>query len=167
MPDRHLTWRAPVPADADALGRMHFRAWVDTYGPLLPAGWFDERGPEDRIALWTRVLAEPLPPGVRRVAVFAGEVPVAWCAAGPARPHEGVAPVRPEELWGLYVARDHLGTGLGQELATWAVADRPAELWTAEGNERAIAFYRRNGFVLDGTRASSPGFPIAELRMVR
>ncbi|MBM6399447.1 GNAT family N-acetyltransferase [Phycicoccus sonneratiae] len=162
-----LVWRAPTPADAEALGRMHFRAWVDTYGPLLPDGWFDDRGPEDRIALWARVTAEPLPLGVRRVAVLDGSRPVAWCQTGPARVHEGVDPVRDEELWGLYVARDHLGTGLGQALLEWGVGDRPAELWVAEGNERAIAFYRRNGFTLDGTQAESRGFPLAELRMVR
>ncbi|MGG5257326.1 GNAT family N-acetyltransferase [Phycicoccus avicenniae] len=140
---------------------------MDTYGPLLPQGWFDGQGPEERIALWQRVLAEPLPAGARRTAVFSGDEPVAWSMAGPARVHEGVDPVRDEELWGLYVARDHLGTGLGQELVEWAVADRPAELWVAEGNERAIAFYRRNGFALDGTSAVGTGFPLAELRMVR
>ncbi|GGL25003.1 GNAT family N-acetyltransferase [Phycicoccus endophyticus] len=168
MADDALVRREPVPSDAEALGLMHHRSWVDTYGPLLPDGWFDEHPAQERIAMWQRVLGLPLPDGARRTAVFDRQgVALAWSMAGPARGHEGVEPVRGEELWGLYVARGQLGTGLGQELVEWAVGDRPAELWVAEGNDRAIAFYRRNGFALDGTRAASRGFPLTELRMVR
>ncbi len=163
-----LVWREPEPSDAEALGRMHHQAWVDTYADLLPPGYFDEHGPAERIGLWRTLLAEPPPPGVRRVTVFAGGAEaVAWCVTGPGREHEGVRPVRTEGLWGLYVARGHHGTGLAQELLDWAVADRPAELWTAEGNERAIAFYRRNGFAPDGARVRDSRIPLVELRMVR
>ncbi|QIM21015.1 GNAT family N-acetyltransferase [Phycicoccus sp. HDW14] len=163
-----LVWREPRPSDAEALGRMHQQVWVDTYSDLLPPGYFDEHGPEERIALWRRVIAEPLPAGVRRVTVFDGDAgPVGWCIAGPGLEHEGVRPARTEALWALYVATDHLGTGLGQQLLEWALADRPAELWTARGNERAISFYRRNGFVADGTRVQDSRFPLVELRMVR
>ncbi len=168
MPEPALTWREPVPADAEALGLMHHRSWVDTYSHLLPAGYFDEHGASERIALWHRVLAQPLPSGHRRVAVFDAEGGVvAWCVAGPGREHEGVGPTRAEALWGLYVATDRHGTGLGQQLLEWAVADRPAELWTARGNERAISFYRRNGFVADGVQVQDSRFPLVELRMVR
>lgn len=167
MADLGRVWREPVPADAEALGRMHHRAWADTYGPLLPTGWFDEHGPRERIDVWTEALSTPPAPGVRRVAVFDGGVPVAWCLTGPSRGHEGIDAVREEELRGLYVARSHLGTGLGQGLLDWAVGDRPAELWTAEGNARAVAFYRRNGFAADGARSYSRGFPLVEIRMVR
>jgi GNAT superfamily N-acetyltransferase len=163
-----LVWRAPTPADAVALGRMHHRSWVDTYTPLLPEGWFDEHGPQERIDLWRRVLSEPLPDDVRRVAVFRpGGEPVAWCVAGPAREHGGIPPVRDLELWGLYVDRSLLGSALGQALHDWAVGDRPAQLWRARGNDRAAAFYRRNGFVDDGTEVAVDSHPLVEVRMVR
>jgi len=32
------------------------------------------------------------------------------------------------------------------------VAGRPCSLWVAEGNARAIGFYRRQGFRADGAR---------------
>ena len=163
-----LTWRAPEPADAEALGRMHHRSWFDSYGDLVPAGWFDEHGPQDRIDLWRRILAQPVPPGVRRTAVFRpGGEPVAWCVAGVSRANEGVPPVRDHELWGLYVDRSLLGSGLGQAPLDWAISDRPAQLWRARGNERAAAFYRRNGFRDDGTELVVEHPPLVEVRMVR
>jgi GNAT superfamily N-acetyltransferase len=168
VPDAALVWREPVRSDAEALGRMHHRSWVDTYTDLLPPDWFAENGPEHWVASWRERLSEPLPPGVRRVAVFAaGDVPVGWSVVGPGRETEGVPPVRERALWGLYVAREHLGTGLGQALLEWAVGDAPAELWTARGNHRAMAFYRRNGFVEDGVEVPHGHTPLVEVRMVR
>ena len=163
-----LVWRAPQPADAEALGRFHHRSWVDSYSDLVPPGWFDEHGPQDRIDLWHRILAQPPPEGVRRTAVFRPDgAPVAWCVAGVSHPNEGVPPVRDHELWGLYVDRSLHGSGLGQALLEWAVADRPAQLWRARGNERAAAFYRRNGFRDDGTELTVDHPPLVEVRMVR
>ena len=167
MTDR-LAWRQPTPADARALGLMHHRAWVDTYAPLLPAGWFDAHGPEEHIEVWRQRLAEPLGPDVSRVAVFAPDGAVAgWAVAGPGRVNVGVPPVREHALWALYVARPLLGTGLGQQLLEWAVGDRPAELRTARGNGRAVAFYRRNGFTEDGAAVEDGHLPLVEVRMVR
>lgn len=167
MPER-LVWREPVPADARALGLMHHRAWVDTYAPLLPPGWFDEHGPEEQVETWRRRLGEPLGADTRRVAVFSPDGSVAgWTVTGPGRVNEGVAPVRAEALWALYVARPRLGTGLGQQLLDWALGDRPAELWVAQGNRRAVAFYRRNGFTEDGAVVEDGHLPLVEVRMVR
>src|SRR5690349_8406218 len=147
---------------------MHHRSWVDSYATLLPAGWFDEHGPNEQVDRWRRILAEPLPDRVRRVAVFrAGGEPVAWCVAGPSSEHCGIVPARPLPLWGLYVDRSLLGSGLGQQLLDWAVGDLPAQLWRAKGNERAAAFYRRNGFRDDGTEVTEERHPLVEVRMVR
>ena len=44
-----LVWRAPEPADAEALGLMHYRSWVDSYSDLAPPGWFDDHGPQERV----------------------------------------------------------------------------------------------------------------------
>ena len=45
----------------------------------------------------------------------------------------------------------YYGSGIGYALFEQAVGDRAAYLWVLAGNERAIAFYERQGFRLDGT----------------
>lgn len=47
-----------------------------------------------------------------------------------------------------------------------AIGEEPAFLWVLDGNQRAIAFYRRHGFELDGVTKMDPVAGL-ELRMVR
>ena len=163
-----LVWREPTPADAESLGRMHHQAWVDAYGDLLPDDWFVHWTVEDSIAKWQRILGSPTPPGLTRIAVFDGHgAAVAWVVSGPSRPDDEVEPARPLELWGLYVARTHHGTGLARQLAERALGDAPAELWVFEGNARAQAFYRKLGFEPDGVAAPHHETGLTGIRMVR
>ena len=61
-----------------------------------------------------------------------------------------VAPATTTSLAFLYTAPGTHGTGLGQHLLDAALPDRaPAHLWVMTDNVRAVAFYRRNGFVPD------------------
>jgi ribosomal protein S18 acetylase RimI-like enzyme len=46
-----------------------------------------------------------------------------------------------------------------------AIGDRPAYLWVLEGNDRAVAFYRRHGFTEDGGRKLEPDTGLVEIRM--
>ena len=55
------------------------------------------------------------------------------------------------ELYALYVRAAYWGTGVGYALFEIAVGDRAAYLWVLAGNDRAIGFYQRQGFRLDGT----------------
>ncbi|GAB3445456.1 GNAT family N-acetyltransferase [Phycicoccus ginsengisoli] len=157
-------------SDAASLGAMHHRAWVDTYGAVLRPGYFEDWTVADAVATWERVLEGPVQSGVvRRVAVEAQEV-VGFSAAGPARAVEArPAAVRRTELWGLYVARSWLGSGLGQTLLDAVLpATQAAELWVFEANTRARAFYRRNRFDPDGATFTDLRFPeLVEVRLVR
>ena len=70
------------------------------------------------------------------------------------------------ELAMLNVHAEARGSGAADRLLTTAIGDAPAYLWVLDGNERAQAFYRRHGFVADGT--SKPyGHGVDEIRMVR
>jgi predicted GNAT family N-acyltransferase len=77
-----------------------------------------------------------------------------------------VSPAWARQLYALYVyAADH-GTGAGRELLEAVIA--PAEsavLWVADPNPRAQAFYRKHGFVPDGTAQAEDG--VRAIRMVR
>jgi GNAT superfamily N-acetyltransferase len=70
------------------------------------------------------------------------------------------------QLYVLYVVAAEHGTGAGRALLQ-AVID-PAEsvaLWVADPNPRAQTFYRKHGFVADGTAQVEDG--VREIRMVR
>ncbi|MGO4955698.1 N-acetyltransferase family protein [Luteococcus sp. Sow4_B9] len=71
------------------------------------------------------------------------------------------------ELAQIYLTDEVKGTGAADRLLEMTVGDMDCYLWVLEGNERAIAFYRRNGFELDGARRTNEELGAAELRMVR
>jgi GNAT superfamily N-acetyltransferase len=70
------------------------------------------------------------------------------------------------QLYVLYVyAADH-GTGAGPALLEAVVdPEESVALWVADPNPRAQAFYRKHGFVADGTAQVEGG--VWEIRMVR
>jgi GNAT superfamily N-acetyltransferase len=73
----------------------------------------------------------------------------------------------PVDVMAIYTRKAWWGIGLGSRLMEIAVGNQPASLWVLENNERAKAFYRRKGFVEDGTVADEPFFDVTEIRMVR
>ena len=78
------------------------------------------------------------------VAERAGEL-VGFACQGPGRGEPGGL-----ELYALYTRAAWWGTGLGTALLAGSLGDLPAYLWVLEGNARAIAFYEKHGFRLDG-----------------
>ncbi|TWP36571.1 GNAT family N-acetyltransferase [Leekyejoonella antrihumi] len=71
------------------------------------------------------------------------------------------------ELSSLNVLAAHHGTGVATKLVDAALGEQAAYLWVLEGNERAIAFYRKHDFALDGATKWDDRFGVNELRMVR
>lgn len=148
--------------DAEAIGRVHHAAHVETYTGKFPEGVIEANPPERRARMWTRILSEGL--GEVWVAELDGEI-VGFASTAPARDDD---PPREVELATIYLLAAHHGSGLGQALLDAAVADRPVSLWVLDDNPRAIAFYRRNGFEADGAEKLDEHFgSIREIRMVR
>ncbi|MBW4043155.1 MAG: GNAT family N-acetyltransferase [Acidobacteria bacterium] len=162
--------RSARPADAEALGRMHWASWREAYALLLPADFWTAEGEAARIERWHRNLASPLPGSITMVAVRGAEV-VGHASSGPSRPNETAGPpVRDRELWSAYVLASEYGTGLASRLLEAVLpAGTPAELWVFEANPRARAFYTKQGFAPDGARHEfGPELHHqAEIRMVR
>ncbi len=155
--------RVAVPADAPALGDVHVACWREAYAHLFSPAFLAALDVDERRQQWARRLAGP-GPGQALVAVADGRiVGLAW--SGPSRDEP---PVRELELSDLYLLAAQHGTGLGQALLDAALGNRPASLWTAEDNPRAVAFYARNGFTADGARKVEPSWEdLAEVRLVR
>jgi GNAT superfamily N-acetyltransferase len=138
--------RQAVTADAESLAHLHLDVWDDAYTGLMPQGILDDRREkvDERVARWQEILA-----GARPIWIAEDtEGLVGFASTGPARDNDMDDTL---ELYSLYVRESYWGTGVGYALFELAVADRAAYLWVLAANERAIAFYERQGFRLDGT----------------
>ncbi len=162
--------REAVASDAEGVARTHVESWRETYSGILHERFFSENAFIRRLKFWTRYLSMEPRPGRMAVAVnderiigFAN----AGDAIGPDAEH-GFVPARPLHLFSIYLLAVAHGTGAGQSLLNAVIGDHPSQLWVLRGNERAIAFYRRNGFSFDGVEYIDPADPnLVELRMVR
>jgi len=150
--------RRAVPADAEALTRLHLDCWDDAYTGLMPQPVLDARRDDvpARVDRWRQIL----PNGFTSVAEHGAGL-VGFVSAGPPRELSHFA----IEVFALYVRAPWWGTGVGHALFAAAVGDRSACLWVLEGNDRAIRFYERQGFRFDG--AAQDAEEGRHVRMVR
>jgi GNAT superfamily N-acetyltransferase len=139
--------RRAVPEDAEALAHLHVDVWDDAYTGLMPQGILDDRREKvaERVTRWQEILEQS-----RSVLLAEDEEGVVgFASTGPARDNDMEELL---ELYSLYVRAAYWGTGVGYALFESTVGDRAAYLWVLAGNERAIRFYERQGFRLDGTQ---------------
>lgn len=159
--------REPGLADADRIAALHVSTWREAYSHLLPEDFFTPEFTQGRRDMWNHVLGNPRNEWVVRVAEADGAL-IGFTFAGNSFGAEGQELPRQRQLYSIYVSAAHHGTGVGQALLDAVLEGQPAMLWVARENPRAIAFYRRNGFALDGVEQVDPGVPgIIEARMVR
>jgi len=138
--------RQAVVADAEPLAHLHVDVWDDAYTGLMPQGILDDRREKvaERVGRWRDILDGTQPTWVAE----GSDGLIGFASAGPARDNDMDELL---ELWALYVRASSWGTGVGHALFEITVGDRAAYLWVLAGNERAIRFYERQGFRLDGT----------------
>lgn len=159
------------PGDEEQLGTAHVAIWKATYAGMMNDAKLDAMRPEHRIERWEQIIAgldDASARGIRtRCAVdVATSRIVGFATGGPPRDESSPATT---ELWSLNVLPTHHGTGVATELLVDAIGGRSgsAYLWVAAGNDRAIAFYRKHRFGLDGTTRFDPDWDCLEARMVR
>lgn len=153
--------RPAVVEDAGRLAHLHVDVWEDAYRTLMPERVFEERRATipQRVDRWRSNLAGS---AAATTVVEDGAGLIGFVSIGPGRDEDLAIE---EEVWALYVRVAWWGKGVGHALLTATLAERPAYLWVLDGNDRAIAFYRRHGFIADGaTRTDEYG---TEFRMVR
>jgi ribosomal protein S18 acetylase RimI-like enzyme len=159
-----VTWTITRPSldDLDEMGRVHVQVWREAYAGLLPADYLAGLDPTAAPARWRERLGSS--PEVGWWLARDEEGIAGMATSGPPRDDSAPAPL---ELYAINVlARAH-GTGLANDLMARAVGDRAAYLWVLEGNQRALAFYRRHGFADEGGRKPEPETGVAELRLAR
>ncbi|MET8994095.1 GNAT family N-acetyltransferase [Amycolatopsis sp. NPDC004169] len=131
--------RPATVADADAIGEVHVRSWQAAYEGLIPADFLARLSASSRAAAWARRIGDGGP-----VLVVEEEgVVVGFAAFGPS------------QLYALYLLPEFWGRGLGRALHDRVVAEMSGDsaiLWVLATNERAKAFYVRQGWVDDDAR---------------
>jgi GNAT superfamily N-acetyltransferase len=148
VPPEGVQIRRAAVDDAAALAQLHVDCWEDAYTGLMPQPILDERRAtvDQRAQRWRQILEE----NDRNWVAEASEGLIGFGCAGPARDNDLEGDID-LELQALYVRASWWGTGVGHALFRQLVGDRAAYLWVLANNQRAIDFYARQGFRLDGT----------------
>lgn len=155
--------RPATSEDADALTDLHLDVWDEAYAGLIPAQLLTARrsSRSDRVERWHTIIASL---ASTELVAEDDQGLQGFTSVGPGRdaPEPGL-PTR--EVRALYVRASHYGRGVGHALLEAGLGSAAAYLWVLEGNARAIGFYERHGFRLDGhVKTASVG---REWRMVR
>jgi GNAT superfamily N-acetyltransferase len=129
--------RPATVADADAIGEVHVRSWQAAYAGLIPADFLARLSASSRAASWARHIGD----GGQVLVAEEDGVVAGFAAFGPGR------------LYALYLLPEYWGRGLGRALHDRVVEEMPGDsaiLWVLSTNERAKAFYLRQGWADDG-----------------
>ncbi len=143
--------RPATPADSRAIATIHVLSWQAAYQGIVPAQFLASLSIDQREGAWRQRL--DCDTSGTSVLEERGVV-LGWVNAGPSRDADALPTT--SELLAIYVDPRHWRRGVGQRL--WNdVEDQlrragfsDVTLWVLQDNAGALAFYRSNGFVVDG-----------------
>ena len=147
-----LFCRKATLADALKIACIHVETWQVAYKDLLPANLLADLSIENRRAMWERMINADSNQARLLVAGWGDQIQ-GFVAAGPAR--DTVREANLGEISAIYVDSTAWGSSLGYRLMNDAREflhereHKQVQLWVLDGNERAIKFYKRFGFVRD------------------
>ena len=156
--------RAAVDRDVPLMARLHVESWRETYRGVMADTVLDD--PEfilRRERFWTGAITEPRY-SANRIAVAERDGQLIGVAmAGPAIELDVQWAA---QLYVLYTYAAVQGLGAGAALLDAVIEPKTtAGLWVSDPNPRAQKFYRKHGFLPDGTNKVEDG--VSEIRMVR
>ncbi|MDF9279278.1 GNAT family N-acetyltransferase [Arthrobacter sp. EH-1B-1] len=155
--------RTAEPVDVPSMAKVHVDTWRETYRGLMSDAVLDDPALLSwREKFWTAALTDPnYNRNVAAIASYEDNM-IGIAMSGPSLDEAN----GPQQLYLLYAYAEFHGSGVGQALLN-AVIDptAPATLWVADPNPRAQAFYRKNGYVIDGAVRTDDD--VRSVRMVR
>ena len=159
-----VTVRRARPEDATEMARVIVRSWRETYRGVVPDHVLDDPGFESaRERFWTAALTDERYRRNRIAVAERGRELIGVAMSGPV---DDPALEWDHHLYVLYVVAEEHGSGAGLALLDAVVRpDEDVALWVADPNPRAQAFYRKHGFVADGTVQVEDG--VRDIRMLR
>jgi len=150
--DRRVSLRRALPADAQAVGRIHVESWNVAYRGIMPDDVIARTDLAYRTKFWAERIADQAWP------VFLIEEDgdaVAFCQMIPTRDTDD-DPTRVGHITSLHVLPHLRGHGYGRTLIDHVCAEfrrrgfAEVTLWVLEENRDARRFYEKRGFHLDG-----------------
>ncbi|PQZ89044.1 GNAT family N-acetyltransferase [Arthrobacter sp. MYb227] len=148
MSTQTYTIRLATPEDISATLEMKLLAWRQTYTDQRPESFFNNAQARQELEAdwWARGLAQ----GAELWIALDQDSNIVGVAGGGPVAEEDLGTGVGLELQVLYVLAEHYGSGLGAQLLETVLSGRDSLLWVLEGNARAIAFYKKHGFITDG-----------------
>lgn len=154
--------------DAEELGAAHVAAWQAAYPGLIPDRYLAALDPIAGSDRWRQSIANRDSASTTLVAEVGGRI-AGFTSYGSPRDQ---VPDGWGEVWAINLHPDYwrqrIGTALFRSAVTGLIGRgyRHGYLWVLQGNERAIGFYRRQGWPADGDTKIDDQFdpPRFELR---
>ena len=152
----------PLETEDEIRGKanVHWKCWQVTYPGLMSQAYLDAftlEKSEERAFQWRDNIL--VAKDGDRVVGFVG-----YGDHGAADPETG-------EIFALYVLPEYQGTGVGQRLMDAALDKLSACphlcLWAVKGNARAIRFYEKNGFRLNGEEKYVSSISAGGVKMIK
>ncbi|MER5179331.1 GNAT family N-acetyltransferase [Streptomyces sp. NPDC002896] len=159
-----MRFRHGTPADADRIAELHTASWRSAYAGLMPAEYLEGPLREEHLAKWRQRTAAPT--AHRRLLLAEEEDELLGFI------HLDTAVDSRVHVDNLHARPGHVGTGIGHRLLrrgfAWAAAEHPGRdvyLEVLRGNDRAIAFYERQGGLRTAERTlhMAAGFALDEI----
>ncbi|MEM9776684.1 MAG: GNAT family N-acetyltransferase [Chloroflexota bacterium] len=144
--------RRAVLEDAQTIAEIHVASWQAAYEKFFPADYLANLSVKNRRQMWERLIKADSPRAALLVAGSDDEIN-GFIAAGPARGLDSA--LNWGEVSAIYVDPSAWRTPVGYTLMEsacaflWEQNHQQIMLWVLDGNDRAIRFYERYGFVKD------------------
>jgi ribosomal protein S18 acetylase RimI-like enzyme len=169
--DTEVAIRIASVDDAASIARVHIASWQQAYEGIVSAEYLTSLDPAARQERWAQNLRDGARDGVRTWVADAGSRILGFASVGPARDEDAAR--GQEEIYSMYLDPAMWGKGVARDLMRTVLGDiaggTPVSLWVLADNERARHFYRRHGFMPDGSERMEQfgGAPLLEVRLRR
>ena len=152
--------------DADGMAMVHVTSWHQTYRGLIHPEFISERTLDKSKNMFLSTQCK------NTLVIESNGKIVGFCGYGSSRDSD--LTLDTGEIWGMYMISSYHGRGWGKLLMNVALMElrllgyKKASLWVLSTNQRAIDFYRAQGFMEDGMHKEViMKTPVNELRMIR
>lgn len=163
-----LGFRYADKSDSYILAYIHVNSWRSAYKGIIPDEILDNMDMEKRKAYFDRVIENK---SENNVIAFKDNEVTGYMTFGHCRDDDKDSSFG--EIRGIYLLPEFWHQGIGSKLINWGInvlndmGYKNICLWVLEENLQAREFYKKQGFIYDGTsKEIIIGKPVIELRYI-